>query len=258
MSAPRQHLRPLQQRTDFLVDLVVGDLLRSPDGIQGRTLRLPTGQVGTFSRASAGAGVDSAGASYDAPDHYPAISVSSDRGGIPLRPASGPRALETLVVDHPGRIVPHSGYLRFVDRGAGGLSNSRYMQWGDANPRLVILRGSGGPAANWSTVDSNVQSTGLSHPASGVLVQLWWRLRTTGRVQVIYQHGSDAVVEATESSPGVIPPQVPSDPVITLGGGPGGTFVGGIDLEAFRIHADPEASLDVLRGGSGISTLPSP
>lgn len=253
MTGPRQSTRGLQRRSDFLVDLVVADLLGGPEGIQGRTLRLPTGQVATFARASAGAGVDSAGESYDAAPHRPAVSVTSGRAGIPIRPADAPRAVESLTIEHPGRIVAHSGYMRFVDRGAGGTASSRYLQWGNATvPRLIVSRATAGPAVNWEGGGGGqVNSTASVHQTSGQLVEFWWWLSATGTVRLSYRYDGGTLVELAESGTADAPPRTPAAPNISIGHISGGG-VGGIEVQVARIHPDPEASVGLLQAGSGL------
>lgn len=253
MAAPQQHFGQLARRRRFLVDLVVGDLASDPAGIQGRTLRLPTGQLATFARASAGSGVDAKGNSYDAPNHYPALSIAAGRAGIPLRPADSPRAVETLSIEYAGRIVPHTGYIRFVDRGAGATASARYLQWGNAStPRLIVLRGASGPTVNWDGGSGQQTSVSLGNATAGTLVQIWWRLTAAGTVSISHQYGASALAEAAASSAGDLPPSTPASLVMTVGGGPGDANAGGIDLEVLRIHPEDDASLGYMQVGSGL------
>ena len=242
------------------MDLVVGDLLRGAEGIQGRTLRLPSGQVATFARASAGAGVDANGAAYDAAPHRPAVSITSGRSGIPIRPADAPRAVETLTIAHPGPIVPHTGYIRFVDRGAAA-ADGRLIHWGDAadaDPRLVVLSTSNRFAVTYdpSTPTSSQMEVG-STPSAGDLVQIWWHLFSDGSV-LIRQAVNDGVVVSATASPSnaTPPPQAASGQFIYVGGR-SASSVGGIELQVVRLHPDPEVSFGIMQGGSGLVVPPS-
>lgn len=253
MMGVRQHFSQLLPRPDALLELVVSDLVGSSAGIQGRTLTLPTGQLATFARASAGAGADGAGDPYDAPPHHTALQVTADRVGILLRPEDAPRAVETLSAAYVGRIVPHSGYLRYVDRGAAAVADARYLQWGSADsPRLILLRGSSGPEVSWSAGVGTVSSQPAGHASAGQLVELHWRLTAAGEVQVSRRYASGSWVAGPLSSAGLVPPQNPAQPVITIGGGPGAANVGGIELQALRIHPDPDRSVDRLSAGTGL------
>jgi len=252
MSGPRQHFNQTRRRRDFLVDLVVADLLARTDGMQGRTLRLPTGQTATFARTSTATATDSVAATYTVAPHYPAVQVTSGRAGLLIRPADSPRTVESLSVAYPGSIPPHTGYVRFVDRGAGAVTDARYVQWGTTGNRLIVLRASAGPAVDYDGGSGQQASTGTAHQSSGDLVQLWWRLRSTGTVQLWYQYGAGAVVQRPESAASTVPPVSPASAVITVGSGPTTDTVGGLEVQVLRIHPDPAASLDFMHAGTGL------
>lgn len=246
----RQHYGPLARRVRHLVDLVVSDIVATP-AMQGRIWRIPPVEA-RYERDSTAEAQDSRGESYVVGPHGPALQVTAGRVGVLLRPAEGPRAVETLTLGDLGAIVPHSGYCRYVDRGAGSASGSVLLHWGgDTGPRMALVRGSDGLRAVWSGDPDDVASEVAGHAAPGAWVEVVWRLSAAGRVRVSRRYDGGAWVEGALSDEGLTVPRVPDGYEITVGGGPEGVGTGGIELQALRIDADPAVAVDHLIGGTG-------
>lgn len=210
------------------------------------TLNTLTGHSATFVRASAATATDSAGVTYTAGQYVPCWQVSSGAPGLLIRPADAPRTVESLTYTVASRIIAHSGYLRFIDRGAGATADARYLQWGNGTaPRLIIQRGSTGPVVNWDGGSGAVTSEGTAHQTSGQLVELFWWLSATGTVELHYRYAGGAIAERPESSTSTAPPLTPAASTVSIGH-LAAANVGGIELQRALIWPDPEATVAEL------------
>lgn len=207
-----------------------------------------TGHSGTFVRASAGTAVDSNGVTYTAGQYVPCWQWTGGVPGLLIRPADAPRTVESLTYTVPGPIVAHSGYIRFVDRGAAAVADARYLSWGTTGNRLAIARATNGPTANWNGGSGQVFSIGTAHPTSGQLVELFWWLSATGTVRLSYRYDEGTLVERPESGSSTAPPVTPSASTVSIGHVSAGS-VGGIEVQRALLWPDPEATVAELEAG---------
>lgn len=256
MSGPRQHYASDGPRTRALFLFDADGTLFRPDGVQGRNIRVETGQVAAFARASAADGVDSAGGSYSVPAQRPAWSqaVGRPETGLPIRPADSPRAVETLSAPFLPPIAAHSGYVRFTDRGWAATVNARALVWGDASststPRVRLYRT--GSAVTVAVLSgSDVLQTGASVPGGAIipadLVEVWWSLVAGATLEVsVSINGAPEVFAPGSTVPAMSLPFAASAPELHLGGR-AAQNVGGMELHRAVIWPDPDATMEDLR-----------